>query len=243
MIIVYMARGTDELRFSPKHLSLDIDSVKGILLIGIPSGIQTTLFSLSNVLIQSSVNSFGELAMAGNSASANLESFIHTAMVSIYHAALAFVGQNMGAKRYENIKRLAFNCIAIVSVIGIVISAVIFLFRNPLLSLYTDSDEVVKWATYRMLFMLPVYPLCGIMDVTSATLRSMGRSVTAMINALVGACAFRIVWVSVIFNFVARDIGWIYAAFGISYVIGIVLNSTFIVSQYRSLKKGIKDTV
>ena len=121
---------------------------------------------------------------------------------------------------------------------GIILSVLLFLLRVPLLSLYTDSAEVAKWATYRMLFMLPAYPLCGIMDVTGATLRSMGRSVTAMMNALFGACAFRVIWVSFIFNFVPRDIGWIYSAFIISYVIGIILNSTFVVIKYRSLKRN-----
>ena len=237
LIVTYMVRSREKFRISIKNLRLDTGAVKEILLIGIPSGIQTTLFSLSNVLIQSSINSFGELTMAGNSASANLESFIHTSMVSMYHASLAFVGQNMGAKRYDNVKRVAFNCIFLVSVIGIGVSAIIALFRIPLLGLYTDSDDVLRWATYRMLFMLPIYPLCGIMDVTGATLRAMGRSITAMVNALLGSCAFRIIWVSVIFNFVSRDIGWIYAAFGISYVIGIILNSTFIVVQYRNIKR------
>lgn len=237
LIVTYMVRSKEKFRVSIKNLCLDAGAVKDILMIGIPSGIQTTLFSLSNVLIQANINSFGELTMAGNSAAVNLESFIHTAMVSMYHAALAFVGQNMGAKRYDNVKRVAFNCIFLVVVIGTGVSLFIGLFRIPLIGLYTDSSEVVKWATYRMLFMLPVYPLCGMMDVTSATLRAMGRSITAMVNALLGACAFRIVWVSVIFNFVSRDIGWIYAAFGISYVIGIALNSTFIVLKYRSIKK------
>jgi Na+-driven multidrug efflux pump len=186
-------------------------------------------------MIQSSINSFGEITMAGNTASSNLESFVHTAMVSIYHAALAFVGQNMGAKKYTNIKKIVLSCVLLSASIGVIVSSLIFILHGPLLTLYTDNPEVAKWAVYRMLFMLPAYPFCGIMDATSASLRAMGRSVTAMINALVGACAFRIIWVKVIFNFAARDIGLIYLAFGISYLIGIALNSTFIISTYKKL--------
>lgn len=237
LIMAYMIKGKGEIRFSFKKIALDLGSVKNILAIGIPSGIQTTLFSLSNVLVQSGINSFGKVVMAGNSASVNLETFVHSAMTSFYHAAIAFVGQNMGAKKYANVKKVAFNCVFLSAATGLIFSVFLFLLRIPLLSLYTDSSEVVKWATYRMLFMLPAYPLCGIMDVTSATLRTMGRSVTAMVNALLGACAFRSIWVSFIFKFLPRDIGWIYASIGMSYVIGIVLNVIFIIVKYRSLKK------
>ena len=238
LILSYMAKSEGVLKFSFKKLCLDSSSIKNILAIGVPSGIQTTLFALSNVMIQSSVNSFGEITMAGNTAASNLESFIHTAMVSIYHAALAFVGQNMGAKKYTNIKKIVFSCVLLSASIGVLVSALILILRGPLLSLYTDNSEVVKWAVYRMLFMLPAYPFCGIMDATSASLRAMGRSVNAMINALVGACAFRIIWVKLIFNFVERDIGWIYLAFGISYLIGIALNAIFIIRTYKKLPKS-----
>ena len=238
LILSHMAKAEGVLKFSPKKLCLDPGSIKSILAIGVPSGIQTTLFSLSNVLIQSTVNSFGEITMAGNSASANLESFIHTSMVSIYHAALAFVGQNMGAKRYTNIKKIIFSCVLLSASIGIILSSLIFILRAPLLSLYTDNPDVVKWAVYRMLFILPAYPLCGIMDATSASLRAMGRSINAMINALVGACAFRIIWIKTIFNFVERDIKWVYFAFTISYVIGIALNVIFIIHKYKRLTKN-----
>ena len=235
LVLLYMARCGGVLRFSPKKLCFDGESVKSILAIGVPSGLQTTLFSFSNVIIQSAINSFGDITMAGNSTSANLESFIHTSMVSVYHGALAFVGQNMGAKKYENIKKIVPTCMLLSAAIGAVLASLLFIFKYPLLSLYTDSEEVVKWAIYRMIWLLPAYPFCGIMDATSASLRAMGRSTNAMINALLGACAFRIIWVKVILSCFSLELGYIYLSFTISYFIGIALNLACIVHRYKRI--------
>ena len=172
MIVIYMARLDNCIRFSIKKLCLDVVSIKRMLVIGIPSGVQGVLFSLSNVLIQSSINSFGEWVMAGNSAAANLEGFCYVAMNAVYRAAVTFSGQNMGAKKYKNIKLIAIQTTLCAAVIGIVAAVFILVFRNVLIGLYVSSDNIteaqylesINAAMKRIFCILPLYFLCGVME-------------------------------------------------------------------------------
>lgn len=236
MILIHMARSESAIRFSPRLLRLDGATVRRILAIGIPSGIQGCVFNFANVIIQSSVNSFGDTVMAGNSAASNLEGFVYIAMNAVYQGALTFVGQNVGAKRYGNIKRITLLCVSTVTVIGLVMGGVVLLFRQFFVGLYApDNPSVLSFAVKRLWITLPFYFLCGIMDVLAGTLRGMGRSVTSMVNSIVGACAFRVIWVNVIFYFVPRDIGWVYWSWPISWVLVTAANLIFLVIFYRRL--------
>lgn len=171
-----------------------------ILRVGLPAGIQSTIFSLSNVLIQSSINSFGELAVAGSSAASNIEGFVYISMNSFYQAAQTFTGQNVGGRQYQRINRVLMNCLIMVVVTGFVFGEGAYLFAKPLLHIYLPGDEAaVKYGIMRMSIIATTYFLCGIMDVFSGMLRGMGESVLPMVVSMVGSCLLRVIWIYTVF--------------------------------------------
>lgn len=181
-----------KLRITPQKLVL-------ILRIGLPAGMQGAVFSISNVLIQSSINSFGYITMAGNSAASSLEGFVYIAMNTMHQSAVSFVGQNYGAQKYKRIGTIALQCLGLVTLIGLVFGNVVYFFGGKLLYLYTTEAEVVAVGMRRLLLVCCPYFLCGVMDTLVGCIRGMGRSVLPMIVSLSGACVFRIVWVYTIF--------------------------------------------
>ena len=167
--------------------------------IGLPAGLQGCIFSVSNVLIQSSVNSFGSIAMAGNTASANLEGFVYNAMNSLYQTSLSFTSQNIGAKKYKRVDKILIECLVIVMIVGIVMGGGAYLIGTSLLSIYSSDPQVISYGLLRMSLICVPYFLCGMMDVFVGSLRGMGYSVMPMLVSLTGACLFRIVWIFTIF--------------------------------------------
>ena len=175
------------------------DKLKAVLRLGLTAGLQSSVFSISNVLIQSSVNSFGSMAMAGNTAASNLESFIYTSMNSIYQANLSFTSQNVGAHKYNNINRILVRCIVLVVCIGAVMGALALTFHSQLLGIYSSDPEVAAYGIKRMAVICSTYYLCGTMDTLVGSMRGMGYSMLPMLVSLAGACGFRIVWIFTIF--------------------------------------------
>lgn len=171
-----------------------------MLRIGVPAGVQGSLFSISNVLIQSGVNSFGSVAMSGNAAAANIEGFVYTSMNSLHQTAVNFIGQNYGAKQYGRIPRIVLCCLGCVTVVGLVMGGAGRLFADQLLSVYvTDSPQAIAYGAVRMNYICLPYFLCGIMDVMTGVLRGLGASMLPMIISVVGVCGFRIFWITAIF--------------------------------------------
>jgi Na+-driven multidrug efflux pump len=252
MILVFLARSDGYMKFSPKLLRLDWFMIKKMLYIGIPSGIQGSLFSLSNVMIQSSINSFGDVVMAGNTAAANLEGFIYIATNAIYQAALTFVGQNMGAKKYKNIKRIAVTSVACAVVVGFAGGMLVFFLRRGLSGLYTDSDAALQIAMSRIVCIMPFYFLCGVMEVLGGCVRGMGKSITTMIISLLGACAFRIAWVKILCALIDPSLSihimnWdiplrlmsVYISYPISWTITFLIEMTAFFIIYRRRAKQV----
>ena len=200
MALVYLLKTDGVLRISLKNMRIHGDKVKKMLHIGIPSGIQGTLFSLSNVIIQSSINSFGDVVVAGSAASASLEGFLYIAMNSMYHVTLTFVGQNVGAKKFGNIRRIVAYSTMLVTAIGLISGAVALIFRYPLIRLYVSSEASMDAAMQRLWMIGLTYFLCGIMEVFSGMLRALDRSVTSMMISLGGACGLRILWILTVFK-------------------------------------------
>ena len=197
------SEGSYQLRL--KKLRIYKDMLLQILQIGIPAGLQSTLFSLANVTIQSAINSFGYVVMAGNSAGSNVDGFIYAAMNAFYHATLCFTSQNVGAKKYDRLNKVLFCCIASVIVTGLTISSLVYIFGPNLLSLYisssdADRDAVIAAGMTRLTYVALPYFLCGLMEVACGALRGIGKSWTPLIISLLGACVFRIFWVSVVFR-------------------------------------------
>lgn len=182
-----------------RDLRIHRDKLKAVFRLGLPAGLQSSVFSISNVLIQSSVNSFGSMAMAGNTAASNLESFIYTSMNSIYQANLSFTSQNVGAHKYNNINRILVRCIVLVVCIGAVMGSLALAFHSQLLGIYSSDPEVAAYGIKRMAIICSTYYLCGIMDTLVGSMRGMGYSMLPMLVSLAGACGFRIVWIFTIF--------------------------------------------
>lgn len=193
LLSLHQSEGALQLHF--KKLKIHKDKLLPMLKIGLPAGLQGTIFSISNVLIQSSVNSFGDIVMAGNTAASNIEGFVYTAMNAVYQTALSFTSQNLGAKKYERIDKILIQCLMIVTLIGLVMGIGAYLLGTPLLSLYTDSKEVIQYGLIRMSFIAVPYFLCGVMDVFVGSLRGLGYSVMPMLVSLSGACLFRVIWI------------------------------------------------
>ena len=203
-VIIVLHRRTDSIAFRFSKLRIDVSILRRILRLGLPAGVQSSLFALSNVLIQSSVNTFSTPEIAGNTASANIEAFTYVAISSFHHAAVTVTGQNYGAARPDRIKKTFFYCILQCTMVHLILCAVQFPFFEQISYLFvnpdTESAELVVLATVRRLNILLIpYILCGIMDVISGTLRGIGMSVFPMCASLFGACAFRIFWSRVIF--------------------------------------------
>ncbi|MBQ9112068.1 MAG: MATE family efflux transporter [Clostridia bacterium] len=227
LVMVYLVKTKSVLHFSVKNLRIHKDKLIKILKIGIPSGIQGSLFSFANVIIQSSINSFGSTVMSGSSASANIEGFYYVAYNSFYHAALTFVGQCVGAKRFGDIKKIVLYSIANNLIFAAVLITVGLVFKDALLGLYVpDSPEAMAAASQRYMVLIIPYFLCGIMEIASGTLRGMGRSMTSAIISLVGACLFRVVWISTVFEYI-RTPECIYISFPISWVLTAAVSFIF----------------
>ncbi len=200
VVIVLMCR-KDACKFHPSQMFFYRPQLVKMIRIGLPAGIQGSLFSISNVLIQSSINSFGSVMMSGNSAAGNIEGFIYVTMNAFHQTAVNFIGQNVGAGQYNRVKKVLKLCLASVAVVGICASSLVCLFSRELLSIYiTDSQEAVSYGILRLLYVNLPYFLCGLMDVSTGALRGMGASVTPMIISILGVCGIRIGWICTIFQ-------------------------------------------
>ena len=192
---------TDEIyRLELKRIRFHKDKLLRIINVGLPAGLQGSVFSLSNVLIQSSINEFGSIAMAGSAAGANLEGFVYMAMNAVYQASVSFTSQNVGARRLDRIGKVLATCLAVVAVIGLVLGNTFYLFGNRLVGIYTSDAEAIAYGVERMSVICTTYLLCGMMDVICGSLRGMGYSTVPMIVSIAGACGLRIVWIMTVFR-------------------------------------------
>ncbi len=199
LVLVCLVRSHGAIHLDVHSLKIHGTLLRDIMRVGLPAGLQGSLFSVSNVLIQSSINSFGSIAVAGNSAASNLEGFVYTAMNSIHQADLTFASQNYGAKAYGRVRRTMWVCLGTVVTIGLGLGMIFYALGTPLLSLYNNNPEVIRYGLLRMGIILPTYFLCGMMDVMVGQLRGIGYSIMPMIVSLTGACLLRIVWIMTVF--------------------------------------------
>lgn len=201
LIVACLCRSDGVIRLTLRRiLCFDRHKLAQIVRIGLPAGLQNVLFSVSNVLIQSAVNSFGSVMVAANSASANIEGLIGTTMNAFYNTAITFTGQNMGAKKYDRIDRVAKISTVFVLTTWLAIGGLTILFGRPLLSIYTSDPEVIRLGFIRLTIMMAGYFTGGIMVVFPGLNRGMGYSVLPMLITLFGACFMRIVWLYTIFS-------------------------------------------
>ena len=248
LVVLCLIRSDGSYRLIPKKLAFHKDVLSQILKLGIPAGLQSSLFALANVIIQSSVNSFGAAVMAGNSATANLEGFIYTAMNALYHATLCFVSQNMGAKRYDRLKKVLGSCVLLVSIVGILLSAAVCLFGPQLLSLYISNtdpnrDMVLHYGMIRVSIVCLPYFLCGLMEVGCGALRGLGQSWIPLIVSTLGACGFRIVWITTVFaQKQYHTLNCLYLSWPISWLLTLSAHYILFIFAYRKLVRTKKQT-
>lgn len=218
LIVRCLVRTDGFCKLKMKALSIQKEKLLKMVKIGLPAGLQGSLFSISNVLIQSSINSFGSVAMAGNTASSNLEGFVYNAMNAIHQTALTFSSQNYGGKQYKRIKKVIVLNISLVTLVGLVMGFLAILFGKPLLGLYTSTPKAIEYGLVRMEIIFSTYFLCGIMDVLVGCLRGLGRSILPMIVSLLGACGFRILWIFTVFK-EHRTLETVYISYPISWTL------------------------
>lgn len=241
MIIVYMIRTDGCCKLDLRDIRIDPTKLKLIIQNGLPSGIQSFVFSISNVLIQSTLNTYENIVVNGSVAGSNIEGFIYVAMNTMYQTAMTFTGQNAGAGKIERIKKIAILAVLMVSVIGLVLGSTAVLLHEPLLSIYIPGQEAEAVETreagmLRMEIICTLYFLCGIMDVLSGVLKGMGKSILPMCVSIVGSCILRIVWIYTICNLLLPgQIIWLYIAYPVTWTITAIGHTVCCAICYRSL--------
>lgn len=218
LIVRCLMRSEGCFQLQLEKLHMDWDKFSKIAAIGLPAGIQGSLFSISNVLIQSSVNSFGSVAMAGNTAGSNVEGFVYTAMNSVHQTAVSFTGQNLGGKRYDRINKILIECLLFVTAIGLIMGNGAVFFGKQILSLYSSDPAVISYGLQRITIICTTYFICGIMDVLVGSIRGLGYAVMPMIVSLLGACALRVVWIYTIFQW-NRTLRTLYISYPVTWTV------------------------
>lgn len=219
LVILCLTKEDGPLRLNLKAMKLDRHILGQILEIGLPAGFQGIVFSLSNVLIQSSINSFGSTVVAGSAAAGNIENFVYQAMNAFYQTNLTFTGQNYGAGECRRVDKTLLYCQGFVIVTGLVLGNLVYYFGHPLVSIYAPGEEdVIRQGIIRLGYVACPYALCGIMDTMVGSLRGLGYSIGPMIVSLIGACGLRIVWIFTIFQ-MDRTPENLYISYPISWVV------------------------
>lgn len=201
LVVMVLMRRTDACKLTLSKMRFYKPQLLKMLRIGLPAGIQGSLFSISNVIIQSSVNSFGDILMSGNAAAGNIEGFVYVSLNAFHQTAVNFIGQNAGAGQFKRVYKTLWICLGCVTVVGLCAGLLAYSFGPQLLSIYiTDSAEAISYGMVRLGFICIPYFLCGLMDVSTGALRGMGSSIAPMVISVLGVCGIRIGWIATIFQ-------------------------------------------
>ena len=237
LVLICLMRTKSDYQVSLRKLRIEKDKMLKMIQIGLPAGLQGALFSISNVLIQSSVNSFGSIAMAGNTAAQNLEGFVYTSMNSLHQTCISFTGQNYGAKQYKRIGKILLICQGCVIAVGLIMGNGVYLAGDVLLRLYSPDAEVIAYGRLRLLYICTTYALCGMMDVMVGSLRGMGYSIMPMLVSLTGACLFRIIWIMTVFQ-AYHSLEVLYVSYPISWALTFAVHLLCFLAVYRWKMRG-----
>ncbi len=217
---LYLSDGSYQLRFN--KLGMKTRYVRQIFQIGIPAGIQSTIINFSNVLLQSSVNSFGSVAMAGYTAANNILGFLYVSVNSITQACMSFTSQNYGVRKFKRMDKVLLECLGLTVIVALVLGGGSYLFGAELMHIYTKSTKVIECGVDIMLYTTVTYFLCGIMDLLPGALRGMGHSTVPMILSVIGTVGTRIVWIYVIFP-CHRSLDFLFISYPVSWLLTIVM--------------------
>lgn len=241
LVVVCLMRSHGAIRFRPRLMRMHSEEFRDIVRIGLPAGVQSMTFSISNVMIQSTINSFGATAVAGNAAGGNLDCFVNMMMNSFYQSCISFVGQNYGAKKFDRIWSILRTALMCVLVIGIVGGVGVWYFGDKLLYIYTTSPDVVDAGLVRLTWVALPYVLCGLNDCVVGALRGIGYSFSSMVMSIIGICGLRLLWV---FTFCRMEpwsntVSTVYVSYPISWAATLIMQSVCFVIAMKKLKKDI----
>ena len=242
LVVRALMQRTDACRLELKKMCFHKIQLVKMLRIGLPAGLQSSLFSISNVLIQSSINSFGDVFMSGNAASGNIEGFVYASLNAFHQTAVNFIGQNAGAKQYTRVSRTLWICLGSVAVTGLALGTLIYSLGPTLLSIYiTDSQEAVGYGMMRLSLICIPYFLCGMMDVSTGALRGLGASFVPMLISVLGVCGIRIGWIYTIFQIPQfHTPQCLYISYPISWTVTFLCQMVAFVIVYRRYTKELK---
>ena len=242
LIILCLVREKSPVRLMARKLRIHGRELGMILKIGMPAAIQAILFNFSNVLYQSAVNSFGSMAIAGNTASMQITNFVFQANVAVPQAAVTFTSQNVGARQYSRIGRIVKSCAFAAGGITAMMSIICFILRYPLLSLYTTDSEAMRVGVLRLAILLPGYCVNGFSESFVGTLRALGKSLTSMIITVFGVCGLRILTLYVIFPHL-HTLKVLYWSYPITWLLTGLAQMTLFFITYNKLPKDGEEFV
>lgn len=238
LIVRCMMKEKGDFKLELKQLKITKAKLINILKIGLPAGLQGTIFSLSNVVIQSSVNLFGPYVVDGNSAAQNIESFVYFSMNAFHHATLSFTSQNMGAGKHERIGKILRTGLLCAIVAGVLTGGLVVIFARPLLGIYIKEEAAINAGIIRLNFICGTYALCGIMDVMVGSIRGMGYAIMPMIVSLLGACGLRLVWIATIFQIPQyHTIETVYTSYPVTWTITFLAHTICYIVIRNKFKK------
>ena len=239
LVLRALMKRSDACRLELKKMRFYGTQVGKIVRIGLPAGVQSALFGISNVMIQSSVNSFGAVFVSGNAAAMNIEGFLYVSLNAFHQTAVNFIGQNAGARRYDRISKIFGICSACVVILGITLGAAMWSAGPKLLSLYiTDSAEAIGYGMIRMTYMALPYFLCGLMDVSTGALRGLGVSFIPMLISVLGVCGIRILWIATIFQLPGfHTPQCLYLSYIVSWTVTLICQTSAFGMVYRKNRK------
>lgn len=237
-IVVCLIKCEGCFRLYPGQLHIHKDKLVRIVRIGLPAGVQGAIFSASNVLIQSSVNSFGSIAMAGNTAASNVEGFVYTAMNAMHQTAVSFTSQNLGGRQYNRIKRVLLLSLVIVTLIGLIMGNGVAFLGKEILGMYSSDPEVIGYGLSRLGIICTTYCLCGGMDTMVGAIRGLGYSVMPMLVSLIGACGLRILWILTVFKWQGTLFS-LYISYPVSWGITLAAHVVCYIIVSRRIRKAL----
>ena len=240
LVVICLIRSHGAIHLDLKKMRIHKEEFGSIVRIGLPAGIQGMTFSISNVMIQSTINSFGAVQVAGNSAGQNLDGFVHMVMNSFYQSCISFAGQNYGAKKYDRIKQVLGKCLLCVLVLGLVCGFSVWYFGDKLLYIYTTSADVVAAGMIRLTWVALPYVLCGLNDCVVGALRGMGYSLSTMMGSIVGICGLRLLWVMTVCRMPAYSAipSTVYVSYPLSWLATLIFQSAMFIFAMRKLTRN-----
>jgi putative MATE family efflux protein len=239
LVMICLYRSSGAIRFIPRQMDIDLHKLTFIVRVGLPAGLQGLLFSISNVLIQSAINSFGSVMVAASSAAGNVEGFLGTTMNAYYNAAITFTGQNMGAKKYDRIDAIAKVCTVLIFATWVILGGLTLLFGRSLLKIFTSDPEVIELGMQRIYIIMAVYFTCGVMNVYPGLTRGMGYSMLPMVCTLIGACLMRIVWLVTVFAWYPTVI-MLFACYPVTWTLaGLGQVGSFFYARHQIRKRAV----